>query len=182
MSEGRLLRRTDCPRCNRGPPTMHLGICPRCNRGLPAMHLGICPRCNRGPSTMLPHPLPPPLPHTHPRGLTCMAWSWMRPQGSKREGTSMKSAPAVMVWARGLLNLTTPTATPGYLANTCLSSSSRAFFPVPRMTTWGGGHGMREMCVSTCARERVCGAKSRPCARVRARAFGGVRAVHCALF
>ena len=26
----------------------------------------------------------------------CMACSWMRPQGSKREGTIRKSAPAVM--------------------------------------------------------------------------------------
>ena len=32
----------------------------------------------------------------------------MRPQGSKREGTMMKSAPAVMRCAKGALNLTTP--------------------------------------------------------------------------
>mmetsp|Transcript_13070 Transcript_13070/g.41290 ORF Transcript_13070/g.41290 Transcript_13070/m.41290 type:complete len:272 (-) Transcript_13070:28-843(-) len=65
----------------------------------------------------------------------CMAWSWMSPQGSKREGTRMKSAPAVMRWARGAENLTTPLAL-GDLSSRALTCFSMVFLPVPRMASW----------------------------------------------
>ena len=55
-------------------------------------------RGDKGPTTLsLPDIFLPHFSHT-----------WMRPQGSKREGTMMKSAPAVMRCAKGALNLTTP--------------------------------------------------------------------------
>ena len=49
----------------------------------------------------------------------------------------MKSAPAVMVWAMGLENLTTPAARPGNCFSRFFTWLSRAFLPVPRITTWG---------------------------------------------
>ncbi len=46
-----------------------------------------------------------------------------------------KSAPAVMRWASGVLNLATP-LTPGNLLLAAFSAVSYLALPVPRMATW----------------------------------------------
>lgn len=46
----------------------------------------------------------------------------------------MKSAPAVIMWARGALNFTTPLKL-GFLAAMVLTSDSYLALPVPRITT-----------------------------------------------
>mmetsp|Transcript_11706 Transcript_11706/g.32895 ORF Transcript_11706/g.32895 Transcript_11706/m.32895 type:complete len:239 (-) Transcript_11706:762-1478(-) len=66
----------------------------------------------------------------------CMAWSWIRPQGSNRDGTSMKSAPAVIMCASGVENLAMPTALPGHSSSSCSRAFSIDFLPVPSTTTW----------------------------------------------
>lgn len=48
-----------------------------------------------------------------------MACNWMRPHGSNLLGTNIKSAPAVIVWAKGTLNLATPLALSGYNNSSC---------------------------------------------------------------
>lgn len=62
-----------------------------------------------------------------------MACNWMRPQGSNLLGTSIKSAPAVIIWARGTLNFATPRALSGYFISNCSSCFSIGFLPAP----WG---------------------------------------------
>lgn len=67
------------------------------------------PECRANPNqddgcTSLTVSTRPPVDETMGTVPYCMACSWIRPQGSKREGTRMKSAPAVIKWARGAEN------------------------------------------------------------------------------
>eukprot|EP00983_Pelagomonas_calceolata_P096445 1158129-Pelagomonas_calceolata.AAC.3 len=80
--------------------------------------------------------------HTHPTAHTHV------PQGSKREGTRMKSAPAVIRCARGAENCTTPFTLPGYVMSSARTSRSNLALPVPRMMTCVC------VCVCVCVRAR----------------------------
>jgi len=51
------------------------------------------------------------------------------------EGTRMKSAPAVIMWAKGALNFTTPLNL-GFLVPMAFTMASYLALPVPRMATW----------------------------------------------
>eukprot|EP00955_Chlamydomonas_euryale_P055451 356123-Chlamydomonas_euryale.AAC.13 len=77
----------------------------------------------------------PPVDDTSGTVPYCIACSWIRPHGSKRDGTMKKSAPAVMMCASGAENLTTPL----YCPANCLSSIATCFsidaLPVPSTTT-----------------------------------------------
>jgi hypothetical protein len=53
----------------------------------------------------------------------------------------MKSAPAVIMWAMGLLNSTTPAAMPGSCEDSALTWASSTFLPVPSTTICAGGQG-----------------------------------------
>mmetsp|Transcript_11386 Transcript_11386/g.39597 ORF Transcript_11386/g.39597 Transcript_11386/m.39597 type:complete len:256 (+) Transcript_11386:193-960(+) len=80
----------------------------------------------------------PPVEDTTGTVPYCIAWSWMRPHGSKREGTIKKSAPAVMKCASGEENFTAPAAL-GSAASSFSTAFSIFFLPVPSTTTCASG-------------------------------------------
>lgn len=70
----------------------------------------------------------------------------MRPQGSNLLGTNIKSAPAIIIWARGTLNFATPRALSGYVISSCSSCFSIGFLPVPLRNTRKQAHNKFHIC------------------------------------